>query len=135
MLPAWHPVISWAVVVIAMPLALAASAGEPKVTEKREGGTFLIHITAADRPEKVCRIDLSRHHSPATEKTALLKKWESYRLGAVAKQIRLGWKRGAANVLLATAPDHTGKMRPEDVEQLRLLGKILRDEGLTLPKL
>ena len=31
---------------------------------------------------------------------------------AVAKQIRLGWKRGAANVFLATAPDHTGRMRP-----------------------
>ena len=47
---------------------------------------------------------------------------------AVAKQIRLGWKRGAANVLLATAPDHTGRMRPEDVEQLRRLGRILRGE-------
>ena len=47
---------------------------------------------------------------------------------ALAKQIRLGWSRGAANVLLATAPDHTGRMRPEDVEQLRLLGKILREE-------
>lgn len=44
---------------------------------------------------------------------------------ALAQQIRLGWKRGAANVLLATAPDHTGRMRPEDVEQLRRLGKIL----------
>jgi hypothetical protein len=43
----------------------------------------------------------------------------------VAKQIQLGWKRGAANVLLATAPDHTGRIRPEDVEQLRRLGKIL----------
>ena len=41
---------------------------------------------------------------------------------ALAKQIRLGWSRGAANVLLATAPDHTGRMRPEDVEQLRRLG-------------
>lgn len=45
---------------------------------------------------------------------------------AVAKQIRLGWKRGAANALLATAPDYTGRMRSEDVEQLRQLGKILR---------
>jgi hypothetical protein len=47
---------------------------------------------------------------------------------ALAKQIRLGWKRGAANVLLATAPDHTGRMRPEDVEQLRSLGKILHGD-------
>ena len=47
---------------------------------------------------------------------------------ALAKQIRLGWTRGAANVLLATAPDHTGRMRPEDVEQLWRLGKLLREE-------
>lgn len=48
----------------------------------------------------------------------------------LAKQIRLGWKRGAANVLLATAPDHSGRMRPEDVEQLRELGEMLRADGL-----
>jgi alpha-L-fucosidase len=47
---------------------------------------------------------------------------------ALAKQIRFGWKQGAANVLLATAPDHSGRMRPEDVEQLRRLGEILRGE-------
>jgi len=47
---------------------------------------------------------------------------------ALAKQIRLGWNRGAANVLLATAPDHSGQMRPEDVEQLRQLGRLLREE-------
>ena len=52
----------------------------------------------------------------------------------LAKQIRLGWKRGAANVLLATAPDHTGRMRAEDVEQLRQIGQILRGEGPTPPK-
>ncbi len=34
----------------------------------------------------------------------------------VAKQIQFGWKRRAANVLLATAPDHSSRMRPEDVE-------------------
>jgi alpha-L-fucosidase len=44
---------------------------------------------------------------------------------SLAKQIKLGYDRGAANVLLATAPDHTGRMRPEDVEQLRRLGEIL----------
>jgi hypothetical protein len=47
---------------------------------------------------------------------------------ALAKQIRLGWRRGASNVLLATAPDHSGHMRAEDVEQLRRLGEILREE-------
>ena len=44
----------------------------------------------------------------------------------VAKQIRLGWKRKAANILLAAAPDYTGRMRPEDAEQLRAIGKILQ---------
>ena len=53
---------------------------------------------------------------------------------ALAKQIRLGWSRGASTVLLATAPDYTGRMRPEDVEQLRRLGRILRNEEPTLPK-
>jgi alpha-L-fucosidase len=52
----------------------------------------------------------------------------------VAKQIKLGWKRGAANVLLATAPDHTGRMRPDDAQQLRQLGKILRGEEPLPPK-
>jgi alpha-L-fucosidase len=52
---------------------------------------------------------------------------------AVAKQVRLGYKRGA-NVLLATAPDHTGRMRPQDAEQLRQLGRILRGEEPALPK-
>jgi hypothetical protein len=52
---------------------------------------------------------------------------------AVAKQIRLGWKRGAANALLATAPDYTGRMRAEDVEQLRRLGRILGDNRPTSP--
>jgi hypothetical protein len=47
---------------------------------------------------------------------------------AVAKRIKLGWQRGAANVLLSTAPDYTGRMRAEDVEQLRRLGRILRSK-------
>jgi hypothetical protein len=57
-------------------------AAEPTVTENRDGGTSVIRIKAADGSQKVYRMDLSRHHSPATEKTDLLKKWESYRLGA-----------------------------------------------------
>jgi len=47
---------------------------------------------------------------------------------AVAERIRLGWRRGAANVLLATAPDHTGKLRAEDVGQLKGIGEILRKD-------
>jgi alpha-L-fucosidase len=53
---------------------------------------------------------------------------------ALAQQIRLGYKRGACNVLLATAPDYTGRIRPQDVEQLRRLGRILRGEQPPLPK-
>jgi alpha-L-fucosidase len=53
---------------------------------------------------------------------------------ALAQQVRLGYKRGASNVLLATAPDHTGRMRPEDAKQLRRLGRILRGEEPPLPK-
>jgi hypothetical protein len=46
----------------------------------------------------------------------------------LAKQIKLGYDRGASNVLLATAPDHTGRMRPKDREQLRRLGGLLSQE-------
>jgi len=53
---------------------------------------------------------------------------------AVAKQIRLGYERGASNVLLATAPDHSGRMRPDDVQQLRRLGQILRGDGPALSR-
>ncbi|MCX7887777.1 MAG: alpha-L-fucosidase, partial [Verrucomicrobiae bacterium] len=38
--------------------------------------------------------------------------------------------RGADNVLLACAPDHTGKFRDADIRQLTELGKLLRDAGL-----
>ncbi len=47
--------------------SVLAGAGEPTVTETREGGSPVIHIKASDGTEKVCRIDLSLHHSPATE--------------------------------------------------------------------
>ncbi|MGD0899577.1 MAG: alpha-L-fucosidase, partial [Thermoguttaceae bacterium] len=52
------------------------------MTETREGGTSVIRIKATDGGERVYRIDLSRRHTPASEKTEALKKWESYRLGA-----------------------------------------------------
>jgi len=35
-------------------------------------------------------------------------------------------KRGASNVLLACAPDHTGSFRKEDIKQLTELGKLLK---------
>lgn len=47
---------------------------------------------------------------------------------AVVARIKLGWKRGAANVILSAAPDHSGQMRPEDVQQLRRIGQILHNE-------
>jgi alpha-L-fucosidase len=53
---------------------------------------------------------------------------------AVVKKIRLGWKRGAANALVATAPDHTGRMRPEDVGQLKAIGRLLQEPEPPSPK-
>jgi len=40
--------------------------------------------------------------------------------------IRQAYDRGASNVLLSLAPDYSGSMREEDVEQLRRLGTLLR---------
>jgi len=53
---------------------------------------------------------------------------------AVVKKIRLGWKRAAANALVATAPDHTGRMRSEDVEQLKAVGRLLREPEPPSPR-
>ena len=47
--------------------------------------------------------------------------------------IKEAYGRGAANVLLSLAADHTGRMRPDDIEQLRELGKLLRAERLIDP--
>jgi alpha-L-fucosidase len=44
--------------------------------------------------------------------------------------IKEGYDRGAANVLLSLAADHTGSMRPDDVRQLEELGKRLREAGM-----
>lgn len=41
--------------------------------------------------------------------------------------IQQAYARGASNVLLSLAPDHTGSMRKEDVEQLRRLGSLIQD--------
>ena len=57
--------------------------GEPLVRESRDGDVSVFRITSADGGEKIYRIDLSHHHSPAYRRGPnLLKKWESYRLGA-----------------------------------------------------
>ena len=36
-------------------------------------------------------------------------------------------KRGASNILLSCAPDHTGSFRKEDIQQLTELGRMLKD--------
>jgi hypothetical protein len=45
----------------------------------------------------------------------------------LAQRIELARKRGASNVLISCAPDHTGIFRKEDVEQLVELRKLLND--------
>ena len=49
------------------------------------------------------------------------------------QRIQLAYRRGAASVLLACAPDYTGRFRQKDVEQLVKLGKMLKDPTLALP--
>lgn len=44
--------------------------------------------------------------------------------------IQQAYARGANNVLLSLAADHTGTMRPDDARQLEALGKMLRAAGL-----
>ena len=49
-------------------------------------------------------------------------------------RIQLAYQRGAASVLLACAPDYTGKFRQEDVAQLLRLGQMLKDPSLAPPR-
>jgi hypothetical protein len=42
--------------------------------------------------------------------------------------IRQAYARGTSNVLLSLASDHSGRMREEDVEQLRRLGGLLKTQ-------
>lgn len=79
---AFRAMLPSAMALAALLLAAARCAAEPDVKETREGGTSVIRITSSGGPEKTYRIDLSKHHAPATEQTDLLKRWESYRLGA-----------------------------------------------------
>ncbi len=52
-----------------------------------------------------------------------------YPAATLAATIRQAYARGAARVLLACAPDHTGRMRDADVEQLTELGRMLKAPG------
>jgi hypothetical protein len=63
-------------------VAAQEASAELIVKETREGGISVIRITPDEGAEKIYRIDLSHQHSPASEPNALLKTWESYRLGA-----------------------------------------------------
>ena len=49
------------------------------------------------------------------------------------KRIRIAYDRGASNILLSCAPDHTGQFRKDDVEQLVKLGNMLKDPLLAPP--
>jgi hypothetical protein len=48
---------------------------------------------------------------------------------SLCRHIQEAYRRGAANVLLAAAPDFTGRMRPEDIDQLTRLGRMLSDSS------
>jgi len=47
-------------------------------------------------------------------------------------QITEAWRRGASNVLLSCAADHTGRFRDKDVGQLTRLGEMLKDVSAPL---
>ena len=49
------------------------------------------------------------------------------------RYIQLARRRGASNVLLACAPDHSGRLRDADVRQLIALGRMLEDPSLAPP--
>lgn len=53
---------------------------------------------------------------------------EPFPVSSLYEHITAAYRRGAANVLLSCAPDHTGQFRPEDVEQLVALGQRLRSQ-------
>ncbi len=71
---------------LAVAATLSASnrcTGEPVVQETREDGKSVIRTTSPDGKEKaVYKIDLSRHHLPASEKNEVLRRWESWQFGA-----------------------------------------------------
>lgn len=60
-------------------------AAEPSVTSKvkDDGSTELSVLSADGKLLKKYQANLSKHYSPATKKTAALKRWESYRFGAL----------------------------------------------------
>ena len=50
---------------------------------------------------------------------------QPYPAAALAAEITEARRRGASNILLSCAPDHTGRFRQEDVRQLTELGRLL----------
>ena len=50
--------------------------------------------------------------------------------GFLYRYIKRGYAQGASTVLLACAPDHTGRMREADVRELLKLGCMLKDPSL-----
>ena len=64
--------------------ALTASAAGVTTTSRltNEGLTEICIRSGDGNTLKTYEVNLSRHHSPATKKTAALEQWESYRLGA-----------------------------------------------------
>ena len=50
---------------------------------------------------------------------------QPYPAAALAADITEARRRGASNILLSCAPDHTGRFRQEDVRQLTELGRLL----------
>jgi hypothetical protein len=58
---------------------------------------------------------------------------QPFEVGPLFEWIQQAYARGAANVLLSLAPDHTGSMRREDVRQLEELGRLIRASGVKKP--
>lgn len=53
---------------------------------------------------------------------------EPYPVKMLHQHISEAYSRGASNVLISCAPDHTGRFREEDVKQLIKLGRKIRKQ-------
>jgi len=64
-------------------LPQAAVGAEASITTRvRDDGITEVRLASKDgKVLKTYEVNLSKHHSPATEKTAALKKWEAYKFG------------------------------------------------------
>jgi len=59
---------------------------------------------------------------------------ESFSAEFLYKRIRVSLDRGANNILISCAPDHTGSFRKADITELVKLGKLLKDPSLATPR-